>query len=232
MLKEKILLTFNIEENEDAYISPYSLFMLENFDIIMNRAQYVCDYGAGTGVLGMMASLYPIKEISFIEINPKTFELLKNNCGQLKNTTMYLYRQAQKCNKQFDTILCNPASLPNFLNVNSFCDGGELGLDMINEVVDFSAKSLLPDGALYIIITSILPISLVTKRMESLHLKYSVVASIDIPFRSHYAGIVEWVNKLKKEYNEMEYYTVQGKNYERLYLYEIKRSMYYYETKI
>ena len=49
---------FNISECEEGYISPYSQFMIENYPLNFDSSNTLCDYGAGTGILGIIASLY------------------------------------------------------------------------------------------------------------------------------------------------------------------------------
>lgn len=145
----------NIMECDNGYVSPYSYFLIENYPLNFNISSYICDYGAGTGILGIIASLYNIKRITSIENNPRCFDLVINN---YKNNNLYdgnlFYIDEEKCVEKFDSIICNPASLPMCISENSFCCGGELGLDMIFNVINFSKKHLSINGKLYIIVTS------------------------------------------------------------------------------
>lgn len=158
---------FNISECEEGYISPYSQFMIENYPLNFDSSNTLCDYGAGTGILGIIASLYNFQKIISIENNNHYYKLLlrnyeKNNIKSKK----YFFKNAMKCKECFDSIICNPASLPNFINANSFCNGGTLGIDMILDVLKFASYHLTLCGHLYIIVTSILPFNLIIDKIK------------------------------------------------------------------
>lgn len=110
------------------------------------------------------------------------------------------------------------------LSVNSFCDGGKFGLDMIMEVIDFSQKNLTDNGTLYMIVTGILPMNIIKEKIFSCGLKYTISAKREIPFRDHYSGIITWVDSLKEKYGEMSYIYRNGQYYEELNLFEIVRA--------
>ena len=92
---------------------------------------------------------------------------------------------------------------------------------MILQVGEFSSKHLKTDGKLFMIITSILPRSIVWNKFKNLGLRWNLVAEKEIAFREHYSGIREWVDNLSKIYPEMKYYVNDGKIYEKIGLYEI-----------
>lgn len=215
---------FIIEENDSAYVSPYSVFFVDNFEKIMPNARKICDFGAGTGVVGIVASSYSVERIYSIEPQTKAFDLLIKNVkkNHLEQLFQYAHRETE-CSDLFDTIVCNPASLPNITNVNSFCDGGELGLDMINEVIEFSQNHLTKNGKLFIIITGILPVSLIKKKIFSCDMEYRIISKKTIEFREHYSAIKNWVDDMKRIYSEMRYISSAGKLYEELFLFEIRR---------
>lgn len=214
-----------IQETECGYISPYSLFMIDNFPLNFSTYTKLCDYGAGTGILGIVASLYGVADITSIENNDECYSLMKSNYSTniASSVKLSFYKSETECLNSFDVIICNPASLPNFINSNSFCDGGVYGIDMILKVLDFASKHICKRGKLYIIITSILPLSVIKEKMLDLNLKYSIIATKVIPFREHYRGISDWVDQNQNRFPEMYYINYNEKLYEELFLFEIEK---------
>lgn len=215
---------FNICECSEGYVSPYSQFMIENYPLNFYSSNTLCDFGAGTGVLGIIASLYNFKRIVSIENNIHCYDLLVKNyeLNHIKSKKVFL-KDSSQCTECFDTIICNPASLPNVLEVNSFCDGGILGIDMILNVLEFASHHLTSCGRLFIIVTGILPYNLIIDKVKYLGFEYRIIAKKVIPFREHYKGVTTWVDSLKTTYKEM-YYINDGNNLcEELMLWEIWR---------
>lgn len=216
---------FNILENEFAYISPYSEFLISRLHAMDIHNKKICDYGAGTGVIGICATKYIPASITSIEIDNSAFSVLtKNYCNNTIDCTIQLLflNNAAQNNITFDVILCNPASLPHeAAKVNNFCDGGKLGLDMIIEVLDFSYTYLNDSGHIYILVTSILPRSILIEKLTKLGFHYKVSASTLIPFREHYDNIVDWIEKKKEIYPEMYYIAIDNVLYEEVLLFDI-----------
>ena len=220
--------SLSFSESEQAYISPYSSFFLEHLPGIVAPGLEVCDYGAGTGILGIVATIDTrLKRVCFVEKNVAVKSVLIDNTKRnLKHTPYEIHENvADISSRQFDMILCNPASLPNCVNVNPFCDGGKLGIDMILEVIDFATGSLRNDGVLFLIVTKLLPMSLIISKLQQYNLSFEVIAEKTIPFRRHYDGIVEWVDREKSKYNEMSYISDGKQFFEVLQLLKIKRFM-------
>lgn len=213
-----------IKEFDNAYVSPYSIFMLENFSLIPSTKGYICDFGAGTGILGISAYLInKSQNIVFVEKENDVLELTKENSKTNISSleAEYLNDWKHISKKKIDIILCNPASLPNIVQEGSFCCGGKYGLDMILEAVDFAKEKLTASGKLFIIITSILPRSIFFKKVISNDMTYKLISKKQIPFRSHYRGIKDWVDKLKNEYPEMYFIEENNTFFEELLLFEV-----------
>lgn len=212
-------------QSASGYVSPYSLFMLEKFPFNFSEDTRLCDYGAGTGILGIVAALYGVTKIASIENNDECFEIMKKNYknNKIPDQELVYFKNAHACMNQFDAIVCNPASLPDSINVNSFCNGGVYGIDMILEVLNFSSKQLVVGGKLFIIITSVLPLSLIKREMAKLNLKNKIISTKIIPFREHYKGLAEWVDEHQSTFPEM-YYIKKGTDlFEELLLFEIEK---------
>lgn len=216
-----------VYESSRGYVSPYSLFMVENFPLNFSDSTVLCDYGAGTGILGIVSSLYGVTDITSIENNEECFELLIENYkrNKINDKKLRFIKHNNQCEKMFDVIVCNPASLPNVVNVNSFCNGGVFGIDMILEVLRFSFEHLIVGGKLFIVITSVLPLSLIKIEMKQLKLKYRIIDSKIIPFRTHYDGLAKWVDEKRKLFPEMYYIKEGDKFFEELLLFEVEKEL-------
>ena len=208
------------------YVSPYSMFMIENYPLNLKLSNSICDFGSGTGVLGIVASIYNSSKIVSIEKDNEAISLsmqnYSNNVDKRCNTLFY--NNKYDCHDLFDTIICNPASLPDIADVSGFCNGGALGMDMILEAIEFAYKHLSKDGRLYMIITSILPKSIAEYRIKQNGMDYNIYAKKIIPFRNHYKNITEWVDNLNTIFNEMYYLKINNNYYEELFLWEIYRN--------
>lgn len=217
----------SFSESEQAYVSPYSSFFLDHLHGIVAPGLEVCDYGAGTGILGIAATVNTcLKRVCFVEKNVAVQSVLIDNTKRnLKHTPYEIHKNVADISSQFDVILCNPASLPNCVDVDPFCDGGELGIDMILEVIDFATRFLRNDGVLFLIVTKLLPMSLIISKLQQDNLSFEVIAEKTIPFRRHYDGIAEWVDRQKSKYNEMSYISYGKQFFEVLQLLKIKRFM-------
>lgn len=205
------------------YVSPYSMFMIENYPLNLRSSKSICDFGSGTGVLGIVASVFNSNKIVSIEKDKEAIRLSMQNYSNNvdKKCNAQFFNNTFDCHELFDTIICNPASLPDIADVDTFCDGGALGMDMILEAIEFANKHLSENGRLYIIITSILPRSIAECRVKQNGMVYSIYAKKIIPFRNHYKNITEWVDNLKTDYKEMYYLKIDNNYYEELFLWEI-----------
>lgn len=217
----------HIKQTPFCYVSPYSLFFLHSYPSIMQKNSSICDYGAGTGILGIAALDYSPSKVVFIEKTNSFLDILHENIHEnISNNALidyYVLDNAYTLDT-FDTILCNPASLPDICNPDEFCKGGKLGLDMIYEVIAFSNEHLQPKGSLYLIVTSILPHSLIYSFLNKFDFCVKIISKKKIAFRPHYSGIREWVDTNKKTYPEMMYYEHNGTIYEELNLWKIERN--------
>jgi len=158
----------------------------------------ICDFGAGTGIVGIAGVLNGSTDVVFLEDFDEYLEICQSNVHtNLSSTSDLSVFVGKTCpvEKRFDYIFCNPASLPSYVGNDPFFDGGEHGLDMINEAMCFSRRHLKRDGRLYLLITSILPLNMVKNNITSHGFEYEVAGKTRIPFRHHYQGIAEWVNK-------------------------------------
>ena len=215
----------NIKETSYAYVSSYSEFLMSHIPQLKNCV--VCDYGAGTGILGITAFSMGASKIYGIEINRDSLQLAKDNIANNAELAKFDLLNSSKNNcindVSFDYIFCNPASLPDIVGSDSFYNGGKLGIDMIKEVIEFSSTNLKNDGHLYILITNILPVSPVFNLISEKGLNCRIVDSMLLPFRVHYKNIKSWVDNLQPTYPEMRYLIRNNVLYEEVVLYDIQK---------
>lgn len=214
-----------IEEQGDASVSNYSNFLISNMPSTL-EGKVVCDYGSGTGVVGLCACVKGADKVVAIEINPHFRELTMNNTKlNSKQHLIELYENKDDFEKRsnclFDFIFCNPASLPKLAGSSSFYNGGEFGLDMILEVVNFTSSFLKKDGHLIILVTSILPTSLFFEELSQLKMNHTILNTVDLKFREHYKGIQLWVDENQIQYPEMQYFNSNGVLHERVIAYDV-----------
>lgn len=217
-----------IIEQNDVYVSGYSEFLIKNMPLTL-KGKIICDYGSGTGIIGLCSVAKGAKKVIALESDERYLKLTKkninNNCkSHLFEFYSNKYEFEKKRNCLFDYIFCNPSSLPSaVVGNNSFYSGGEFGLDMIMEVIGFSKTYLENNGHLIILITSILPTSLFQKELLRWNMKCAVLNSMDLKFREHYKHIKDWVDKNKKVYPEMLYIEIDGVLYERIVAYDVTK---------
>jgi tRNA1(Val) A37 N6-methylase TrmN6 len=207
-----------------CYVSTWSKFFISKIPTVLDD-MVVCDYGAGTGIIGIVAALNGAKIVEVIE-RDKSFELImeqnyKQNHVSEKIHVLDADDKEVRAN-YYDYIFCNPSCYPSIIGNDSFFCAGELGLDMINEVILYASKSLKDTGHLYILIPSLSPISLVYDYLESLGLHAKKVDSTFVAFRKHLCdNLKKWIDDNKHSYPEICYYRKKHEFFEKVVLYDI-----------
>jgi len=219
--------SIKLQYTESLYVSPFSLFLEENIPDNL-QGLTICDFGAGTGIIGMAGILNGSTDVVFIEKFDEHLDICSRNVRDNFSTNGDLSISIGKICPEginFDYIFCNPASLPSFVGNDPFFYGGEFGLDMINEVIRFSDKHLKSEGHLYLLVTSILPLKMIKNSIINSGFEYKIKNKTTIPFRPHYQGIAEWVDKNNATIgNEGGYYIKKCSNYyEDIQLFDIVR---------
>ena len=185
----------------------------------------VCDYGSGTGILGIAAILKGASKVTAIEKNFSFIEIMKHNFYENSvSEKIYIVTSSENISTSevFDYIFCNPACYPSVVGSDSFFYAGDLGIDMIDEVILFASKRLEKKGHLLILIPSISPISLVFRHLKNLGLCWRVVDSKYVALRKHLCDKIKlFVDKNSKVYPEMCYFEKNGEFFERVDLYDI-----------
>lgn len=214
-------LTFKINSSEIHPVTPYSHFLLDNFPITLNLD--VLDFGTGTGVLTIAASLLGANKVYSVDIDREAIALAEDNvdANNIPNV-----RFALDCTtldklipqKSIDVIVSNPASLPSENRLVNFLDSGPLGNKMIFELIKHSNLYLKPTGKLYFIHTSLVPQALTKKHLVEYGFSYEIIAEKTIPFRRFYYPHLSHFNYLTNTYDSF-FKEINGEYYETLYLY-------------
>ena len=208
-----------------CYISKWSNFMLKEMpDSLQNMS--VCDFGAGTGVLGIAAARKGAKMVFAIEKDQKFIPIMKKNYKlfyvrgkiRIEDASTLIYK-----NVRFDYIFSNPSCYPSEVETASFYNAGELGLDMIIEVIKFASKTLKSGGHLFLLTPSIVPMSIVFNELKCLNLCAKKINEKFVPLRNHLRDKIKcWVDLTSIKYPEMQYFEKDSELYERVDLYDIQ----------
>ncbi|RYH13409.1 peptide chain release factor N(5)-glutamine methyltransferase [archaeon] len=142
---------------------------LEDLNSIKRTKQEVLDVGAGTGVIGIaLCAQMPETHVTAIDINPQAVKLARQNAlHNLQNSQRYSviesdflsFSQQTHLNgrKLFDMIISNPPYIPSNqlaglqaevvqFEDKAALDGGERGLDIIMQLVEWGGRLLSPEG--------------------------------------------------------------------------------------
>jgi prolyl-tRNA editing enzyme YbaK/EbsC (Cys-tRNA(Pro) deacylase)/methylase of polypeptide subunit release factors len=217
---------YNIDTTEDCYVSPWSKFIVSVMPPVLDN-MVVCDFGSGTGIISIKAALNGAKEITAIEKDPESRNLLQRNIAKNNiSEKVNIYERSHDIinSEYYDYIFCNPACYPSMVGNSSFFYAGETGMDMIFEVFNFAKRALKKDGHLLILIPSVSPSSMAFDLLKTLGLYERPAPSKDVlvPFREYLTDkIKNWVDGNKAQYPEVHYYVQDVKYYEKVFLYSI-----------
>lgn len=215
--------SFLIFHDHSHPITPYSRFFLYNFPTVKNSI--VLDYGVGSGVLSIAASLLGAIGIYSLDIDPGALRLVNYNAiiNNITNLNLILNKGDLKeflKDKFLDLIISNPPSLPSKRRLPLYYNAGSLGNRVILEMIDIASSSLSSGGKLVFIHTSLVPQDLTRDYLVKNHFHYKIIATRRIKFRNFYYPLLSHLAELKKRHTEIYYDVVGGEYYEYLYLYE------------
>ena len=204
-------------------VTSYSTFLLENFPNVRNLT--IADYGIGSGILSIIASIEGANKIYGIDKNRKTFKIVHNNCAynQVENIQLFLNKLNIKSyikKESLDMIISNPAGLPSPITLPIFFDSGKLGNDMIFELTDFAEFSLKKKGVLFFLQSSLVPKSLTESFLRDLKFSYKIISKKRMRFRKFYFQLLPYFKKLKKKYQDIDYFIINDEYFEEVYLYK------------
>ena len=217
---------FQINEfKEVCYVSLWSEFMLSQMPYKLDN-MIVCDYGAGTGVLSVAAALKNAASVISIEKVSEFRNLMKSNFNKNSvNHRISIFESSHYVSKKknFQYVFCNPACYPSIIGDLDFYHGGKTGMDMIDEVVLFASEGLSETGHLLMLISSVLPISILYENLKKVKLNANIINSTLVPLRTHLSDVIkQYVDYNSKDYPEMHYVEKKDILFEEVYLYDIQ----------
>ena len=215
---------YEITETEECYVSHWSRFILSVIPPKRNN-MVVCDFGAGTGVIGITAALTGAKRVIAVEKDAAFGNLLRHNVtanGLDSKIDIVTTSKEAECSEHYDYIFCNPACYPSAVGNSSFYHAGEMGMDMIIEVFKFASKTLKKNGHLLILTPSVSPSSIAFDMLKELGLHARPAKHRFVRLREHLTlRIKNWVDSNKKQFPEMCYHEKDGKFYEKVNLHSV-----------
>jgi len=117
---------------------------------------HICDFGAGTGYLSIVAALRGAKFVTAIEKDAEFRKLMLHNFSlNSLDCKVEILESSEEFNSDgcLDYIFCNPACYPSIVGESSFYYAGDNGLDMIEEVFKGTSGNMVheqplghPDG--------------------------------------------------------------------------------------
>ncbi len=213
--KAKIHVTSQIQ------LTPFTEFLIENFPDV--QGLHVLDFGSGTGVLGIYASLKSASRVFCYDLNEKAIELTQKNIlfNDLKNVSVLNLEEVRR--RSIDIIISNPSSLPADSKINDFFDGGFYGNKMIDDLLVSSTRLLKDSGVLFFIHTSLVPFSLIEELLMKLDFNWSVINSKNLLFRPVYLRNLSHLLYLESRFPEVKIHRKGEKFYEEIRLIRVER---------
>lgn len=212
-----------ILENDKIRVTRYSEFLLLYLENIDFKNEKTCDFGCGTGVLGIYADKRGAKQVTGLDIDPAAIELSKeniilNNCS---NFETHLIETAD-LDQKYDLILSNPASLPTPKSEGKeFFSGGIYGIDMIEDLFDFCQTDLEQGGQIFFLQTSLSSVNKAANYAHEKGFSYKIIGVFQTEIRDHYHEFWHRVEK-NRSTGDAHFVEIKGVYSEIVYLVEAK----------
>ena len=213
----------SILETEKIRVTRYSEFLLlylENLDFSHQR---ICDFGCGTGVLGIYAAKRGAHSVTGFDIDPDAIDLSKENIAlnDCSNFQPHLIDDSV-IDEQYDFIISNPASLPTVkASGKEFFSGGIYGIEMIQDLFDFSVTKLKKDGRIFFLQTSLSSINKAANYAHNKGFNYKIIGVFQTEIRDHYQEFWHRVEHNKRT-GDAHFVEINGVHSEIVYLVEAK----------
>lgn len=212
-----------ISESSKIRVTRYSEFLLLYLENLVFTNARVCDFGCGTGVLGIYAEKRGAKQVTGLDIDAAAIELSEenisvNNCTQFKAHLI----ETSDLDEKYSLILSNPASLPTQKSAGKeFFSGGIYGIDMIIDLFDFCQKTLEENGQVFFLQTSLSSVNKAANYAHNKGFDYNIIGVFQTEIRDHYHEFWHRVEK-NRSTGDAHYVEINGVYSEIVYLVEAK----------
>ena len=212
-----------ILENDKIRVTRYSEFLLLYLENIDFTHETICDFGCGTGVLGIYAAKRGAKQVTGFDIDPDAIELSQKNIA-LNDCPHFETHLIEKNNpkEKYTVILSNPASLPTPKSEGKeFFSGGIYGIDMIKDLFNFCQTDLEQGGRIFFLQTSLSSINQAANYAHEKGFSYKIIGVFQTEIRDHYH---EFWHRVEKNRNsgDAHYLEIKGIYSEIVYLVEAR----------
>ncbi len=214
--------------NDRFKITPYSLFLADCISEENFIHKRICDFGCGTGVIGLAVAAGAECEVIGLDIEQESLQLSEANreINRIRNISFYenedyklsVFNSSSIEENQFDYILSNPASLPVPDNLPglSFSNGGNDGSAMIRELILFASTDLKVGGQLLFLHTSLTSITRTLEFLDSMNFEVTIEYVLQLEFRESYDQLVEHILKLRDQ-DSAFFFENSSSKYELIY---------------
>ncbi len=213
----------SILETEKIRVTRYSEFLLLYLENLEFSQQRICDFGCGTGVLGIYAAKRGAHSVTGFDIDPDAIDLSNKNIdlNDCSNFQPYLITD-HGIDEKYDFIISNPASLPTVkASGKEFFSGGIYGIDMIQDLFDFSARHLQKDGRIFFLQTSLSSINKAANYAHNKGFNYKIIGVFQTEIRDHYQEFWHRVEQNQRT-GDAHFVEINGVHSEIVYLVEAK----------
>ncbi|MFH0781532.1 MAG: methyltransferase [Pseudomonadota bacterium] len=209
-------------------VTPYSIFLLSCLTSENFSGKTICDFGCGTGVIGLnIIANYKCNMIG-IDVVQSAVELSRQNAqkngveGAQFLTVEEFY--TSPIYSSFDYIISNPASIPTppTVEYNPFMDGGEEGDKMIVQMFQLANTFLKPDGQVLFLHTSLVSLQKTVQYLDKNGFMVSVENIKQMEFRSYYRSYEYYWDSLRNK-GQSFFFENGGKRYELVYFLRLRR---------
>ncbi|WP_421783525.1 methyltransferase [Kiloniella litopenaei] len=212
-----------ILETGKIRVTRYSEFLLLYLENLAFSQQRICDFGCGTGVLGIYAAKRGAHSVTGFDIDPDAIALSKENIRLNDCSNFQPYLITDHVNREsYDFIISNPASLPTVkASGKEFFSGGVYGIDMIRDLFDFSARHLEKNGRIFFLQTSLSSINKAANYAHNKGFNYKIIGVFQTEIRDHYQEFWHRVEQNQRT-GDAHFVEINGVHSEIVYLVEAK----------
>lgn len=213
----------SILETEKIRVTRYSEFLLLYLENLEFSHQRICDFGCGTGVLGIYAAKRGAHSVTGFDIDPDAIDLSKenialNDCSHFQPHLI----DDSVIDETYDFIVSNPASLPTVkASGKEFFSGGIYGIEMIQDLFDFSVTKLKKDGRIFFLQTSLSSINKAANYAHNKGFNYKIIGVFQTEIRDHYQEFWHRVEHNQRT-GDAHFVEINGVHSEIVYLVEAK----------